>query len=60
MTQIKSQLMASFAMKDLGDLGCVLGLQVVRTRSPPSLHLHQAAYIKRVVDYMGLMRQSSR
>jgi transposase InsO family protein len=52
--QFKEGLKSRFEMEDLGEAKLVLGMQVTRDRANRSLTISQHAYLKKVLDRLGL------
>ena len=53
-TQIKSKLDLRFRFKHMGDVKDYLGMQITRDITQRTLHINQKAYIKLLLDRMGM------
>ncbi|XP_055854637.1 uncharacterized protein LOC129918242 [Episyrphus balteatus] len=54
-TDLKSKLMESFQMKDLGEARFILGMQVQRDRGNGTISIDQEQYIKEILQRFGMM-----
>ena len=52
--ELKSQLMARFAMKDLGKAEFVLGMKITRDRQARTLHLSHQAYVEKMLHQFSM------
>jgi transposase InsO family protein len=52
--KVKTDLMQSFDMRDLGDLEFIVGIRVIRDRSTKKIYLDQEAYCNRILEKFGM------
>ena len=55
----KAFLMTKFAMKDLGDVSLILGMQVSRDRLKGTLHINRGNYVKAILQRFGFVDSRS-
>jgi hypothetical protein len=52
--EFKQAIMKRFAVKDLGDLRWILGMEVIRDRKRGTLEINQKIYVEKMLDRFGM------